>query len=343
MIAAALAAGLLAAISAARPQSGGAASAPPAAQQQQASRGQIIATVTLVVVPVTVKDSSGNLVSDLEQKDFRIFEDGIEQQISVFSVDPVPLSAALLVDDDLKSSVARTVNKTLEAVAGGFAAVDEVSLWRFSTVPEELREYSSDNNDLMNRLKHVELNTTFDVPTAPQMSGEPRVNTEPPIGPMPSQSSTFGRPNTKHIIDAVYAAAETLVKRARDRRKIIVLISDGQNGKNNTHTFDETRRLLLSNDISVYAVGVGSAGLNRGINVMARFAHATGGDIFYAGSREAMENLYRRATEQARNEYTIDYSPAHTDRTALYHSIEVRIERPGLHLLTRDGYYANPH
>lgn len=342
MFAAALAAGVLA-VAPAEPQSSRPPASPPVAQKEQASRGQIITTVTLVVVPVTVKDRAGNLVSDLEQKDFRIFEDGIEQQISVFTVDPVPLSAALLVDDDLKASVARTVNKTLEAVAGGFAAADEVSLWRFSTVPEELAEYSSDNADLMNRLKRLDMNSSFDVPTAPQMTGEPRVNTQPPIGPMPSAGSTFGHANTKHIIDAVYAAAETLVKRARDRRKIILLISDGQNGKNNTHTFDETRHLLLANDISVYAVGVGSAGLNRGINVMARFAHATGGDIFYAGSREAMENLYTRATEQARNEYTIAYSPAHTDRTALYHSIEVRIERTGLHLLTRDGYYANPH
>ncbi len=55
------------------------------------SRGRIRTTVSLVVVPVTVKDSAGELVTDLNQNDFRIFDDGIEQPISLFSVDAFPL------------------------------------------------------------------------------------------------------------------------------------------------------------------------------------------------------------------------------------------------------------
>ncbi len=70
------------------------------------------------------------------------------------------------------------------------------------------------------------------------------------------------------MTDAIWAAADQLKDRPRARRKIIFLISDGQNVKNNTHKYDETLQLLLSNDISVYAVGVGEANLNRGITFL---------------------------------------------------------------------------
>jgi VWFA-related protein len=154
----------------------------------------------------------------------------------------------------------------------------------------------------------------------------------------------IGHPNFKHINDAIYAAAEQLQDRPRERRKIIFLVSDGQNAKNNTHSYDETLKLLLSADISVYVIGVGEANLNRGItflgnNIIGKFAHATGGDIFYASSREDLEGLYPRVSEQARNQYTIGYSGAKTDRSVPYHAIEVRVRRPGLSLLARDGYY----
>ena len=71
--------------------------------QTQDPRGRIRTTVSLVVVPVTVKNSAGELVTDLQQNDFRVFEDGIEQPIAQFSADPFPLSAAILIDDDLKA------------------------------------------------------------------------------------------------------------------------------------------------------------------------------------------------------------------------------------------------
>lgn len=311
------------------------------------SRGRIRTTVSLVVVPVTVKDSAGELVTDLTQNDFRIFEDGIEQPIALFSVDAFPLSAAVLVDDDLKRSTAQKVQKTLETVAGGFSAADEVSLWRFDEVPDPVADFIGDNDALLTQLKRIDLSSSFPgIGSAPMTNG-PHVNTAQPPGPAEVSSMAAGHPNNKHINDAIYAAAEQLRDRGRERRKIIFLISDGQNAKNNTHSYDDTLKLLLSADISVYAVGVGEANLNRGItflgnNILAKYAHSTGGDIFYGGvSREELEGLYARVSEQARNQYTIAYSGANTDRSRPYHAIEVRVRRPGLRLLTRDGYYTS--
>jgi VWFA-related protein len=313
---------------------------------KQDSRGSIRTTVSLVVVPVTVKDSAGELVTDLQENDFRVFEDSIEQPIAHFSAEAVPLSAAVLVDDDLKQSTAEKVQKTLETLAAGFGASDEVSLWRFDQVPEQISEdFIADNDALLTQLKKIDLSSSFAGIGSYTMTNGPRVNTAQPPGPAKIPADANGHPNTKHINDAIYAAAEQLQDRPRDRRRIIFLISDGQNAKNNTHNYDETLKLLLSADVSVYVVGVGEANLNRGItflgnNILSKYAHATGGDIFYGGvSRENLEGLYARVSEQARNQYTIAYSGSHTDKSKPYHSIEVRVKRPGLSLLTRDGYY----
>jgi len=318
------------------------------AQQAQDPRARIHTTVSLVVVPVTVKDSAGELVTDLQENDFRVFDDGVEQPIELFSVDAFPLSAAILIDDDLKTGTAQKVQKTLETLAGAFSASDEVSLWRFDQVPEQISEnFIADNDALLTQLKHIDLSSSFPGIGSYTMTNGPRVNTAQPPGPAKVPTEANGHPNTKHITDAIYAAAEQLQDRPRERRKIIFLISDGQNTKNNTHKYDETLQLLLSNDISVYAVGVGEANMNRGVtflgnNILSKYAHSTGGDIFYGGiSRENLEELYARVSEQARNQYTIAYSGTHTDRSKPYHSIEVRVKRPGLTLLTRDGYYLN--
>jgi VWFA-related protein len=320
----------------------------PPSLQSQDPRARIRATVSEVVVPVTVKNGAGELVTDLQQRDFRIFEDGIEQRISSFSVEAFDLSAAVLIDDDLKRSSADRVQKTLETLAAGFTASDEVSLWRFDEVPELISDsgFIADNDALLTQLKHIDLSSSFPgVGSAPMTNG-PRVNTQAPTGPLQRSAISIGHPNNKHINDAIYAAGEQLRDRPRERRKIIFLISDGQNAKNNTHSYGETLKLLLSADISVYAVGVGEANLNRGItflgnNILAKYAHSTGGDIFYGSSREDLEGLYPRVSEQARNQYTLAYSAAKTDHTQPYHTIEVRVERPGLSMLARDGYYLN--
>jgi VWFA-related protein len=316
--------------------------------QSDDPRARIHTTVSLVVVPVTVKNHEGELVSDLQESDFRVFEDGIEQPIALFSAEAFPLSAAILIDDDLKRGTAEKVQKTLEALAGAFSVSDEVSLWRFDEVPEQIsEEFIADNDKLLTSLKKIDLSSSFPGIGSYTMTDGPRVNTAAPPGPMKVPTEANVHPNTKHINDAIYAAAEQLQDRVRERRRIIFLISDGQNAKNNTHNYEDTLKLLLSADISVYAVGVGEANYNRGItflgnNILSKYAHATGGDIFYGGiSRENLENLYSRVSEQARNQYTIAYSGAHTDRSKPYHTIEVRVKRPGLALLTRDGYYLN--
>src|SRR5438093_9649934 len=73
---------------------------------------KIRAKVDLVVVPVTVKGSGDKLITGLTKDDFTIFEDGRRQTITNFSNDPVPLSAAVVVDTGLAAGSLSKIQKT---------------------------------------------------------------------------------------------------------------------------------------------------------------------------------------------------------------------------------------
>lgn len=316
--------------------------APAAALQQDDPRARIRTTVELVVVPVTVKDRAGRLVEDIRQDEFRVFEDGVEQKISLFSVEPFPLSVVLLLDNALKRKPAGQLASSLPAIAGGFSESDEVAVCRFDAVLEQLSDFSTDNDKLLTQLKRLELDRTFPGQGSGPMTAGPRINAAPAPGAPGRAQTRLGDRDTKNIDDAVFAAGQLLRGRERGRRKVIYLISDGYNARSNTVSFSGAIKLLLSADISVYAIGVGDALLNRSAGALSRYARATGGDVFYPTSRADLENLYSRVAEQARNQYTLGYVPQKTDRTLDYHSIEVRVKRADLTLLSRDGYYVPP-
>lgn len=328
---------------------------PPAAAQQEQStnplldetRGRIRARVDMVVIPVTVKDRANRLVLDLVKEDFRVLEDEVEQQIELFSAEPFPLSAVILIDNSLPQKTAEQVQQSITAIAGGMSATDEAAIMLFDELPSPDPEFITETDKLFDALKRTQLGSEFSVRTGGPMTSGPRVNTSAPVGPVSTNTTKSAR-LPKHIDDAVFAAAQLLRRAPRDRRRVIFLISDGINAKNNTYKFDDVSRALLSADISVYGIGVGEARFNRGPrvpgvslqNLLARYAQATGGDVFYGGSRESLEKLYAQVTEQARLQYTLGYVSKGTKRTQEYHDVEVRVKRPGLTLLAREGYYS---
>ena len=84
--------------------------------------------------------------------------------------------------------------------------------------------------------------------------------------------------------------------------------------------------------------------IDRERSPLIRYADHSGGEVYHATKEHSFAEFYSRLTEEARNQYTLAYAPHGTDRGADYHTIEVRVKRPGLSLLSRDGYYlsANP-
>jgi len=331
-----------------KPRVQGAQTAPPPPPQSLPSddaRGVIRARVDLVVVPVTVKDSSGGLVDDLRDDEFRVLEDGVEQKIAFFSTDTFPLSMVILLDDGLKSKTAERVKQTLVSMAGAFSESDEVAVGRFDAFYTPVLDFTADNDKLITTLKGVDLgNQSFSTtdagtgPTPPRPVAGGDVSAPGTI----STGNLKGNGNTKHIDDALYAAAQMLRTRGRERRKVVLIVSDGANARYNTHTSAETMKALLSADVSVYAIGLDQAVLLRGTTDLSRYARQTGGDVYYALHESDLPEMYAQTSEQARHQYTIGYVPAGTDRGKPYHSIEVRIRRPGLTLLCRDGYYLVP-
>jgi VWFA-related protein len=312
---------------------------PGGALPQEPGQPRIQTTVELVRVPVTVKDARGNLVSDLRRDEFRVLEDGVEQHIASFSTDAVPLSAVLLLDNSLPQKTAARLQSSLMALDAGFSESDEVALLVFDQYPETVLGLTADSNAVFTKLKRLQLGSHFPGEGSPAMTTGPRINATT-VGPgVPVPLSRTEKQQGKNIDDAVYAAAQLLRNRPRERRKIIFLISDGNNSHRNTVSFEDTLRLLLSSGISVYSIDLGPPLLGPESSVLARFARLTGGDIFRADKREQLEPLYPLVAEQARTQYTLAYDPRGTDRKKDYHSIEVRVRRPDLTILARDGYF----
>jgi VWFA-related protein len=315
--------------------------------QQQPQGPVITSTSANVRVPVTVKDSYGQLVNNLRIQDFRILEDNVEQKIVDLRMDPVPLSAVVLIDDAMKSKPQEQVQASLRAISAGIGDGDETAIFRFDQYPLQLTDFIEGPDKLLTQLERIQIATSTNSMMAPDTSTSqtsiPRTNGPPGMqGEAPAVNLTFKGDGEKCVNDALYAAAELLRTRSKDRRKIIFLVSDGVESKANKYSFIETVRMILSADTSVYSVGIGTPILNHLENVLARFASNTGGDMFYASNIKDLENLYSRISDQARNQYTIFYSPVHKDRTVTYHSIDVRVKRLGLTVIARNGYYSAP-
>jgi len=194
----------------------------------------------------------------------------------------------------------------------------------------------------------------------PPMLGGPLAN-GPIINGIPVGSPTEPvntPPKEAHVLnDAILRAALGLSKRDRTRRKIIFVISDGRE-MGSKASYSDVLRLLLSNEIEVKAVAVEAAALpvygklerlhlpGQGYgNILPRYTSATGGGSPYNElSRSAIEDVYAQAMSEARNQYTLGYTPARpkAPTTAAYHNIEVLVNRPGLKISAKDGYYPAP-
>ncbi len=324
---------------------------PPAAPSLSEAQARISVNSKLVILPVTVKDRSGELVPDLRRDDFRVFEDNIEQHVDVFTAEAFPLSLVILIDNDLKDKDAEKVQASLEAIVGGMSADDEAFVCRFDQFFHPGKGFTSDQDKLVNELKRTSLDTEPSVTPPGAPFGGATINNHSATGDSAidkGAQAIRGQP-TKALDDAVFASAQLLHDRPRSRRRVIVLISDGVNGgrKFNKVSFDDVIKALLHDNISVYSIAVPTAYFERKVSPidrerspLIRYADHSGGEVYHATKEHSFEEFYSRLTEQARNQYTLAYVPRGTDSAAEYHSVEVRVKRQGLNIKTREGYYS---
>lgn len=310
---------------------------------QSEAQAKIRVNSDLVILPVTVKDRNGNLVPDLHMQEFRVFDDKVEQYIDVFTAEAFPLSLVVLVDDDLKSNDAAQMAPSLLAIAAGISSSDEAIVCRFDLKFYPGETFTGDLDSLLAQLRSAQEasgpSTAGPVPFVTGPSWHPLGVGEPPL----AVPTNLGSAPTKALDDAIFSAAQLLHDRGRGRRKAILLISDGINGKQfNQHTYDDTLEMLIRDNITVYSLAVGSVSYRRRFSRLIHYANESGGDIYYAAKSDVMEKLYSQITEQARHEYTLAYVPRGNDRGSSHHIVEVTTSRPGLYVKTRPGYYTPP-
>ena len=323
----------------------------------------IIKNVNQVMVPVTVKDESGRLVNGLVAPDFTVLEGGKKRTLNFFTSDPFALSAAVILDLGMKDVDVQKVNHTFPALQGAFSEFDEVSIFAYSNTVSQISNWGAAGQQLaetLDKLSEVRgRNNGPGVASGPLGPGGPTINNLPAD---PAAPSVYTPPTESHVMnDAILKAALDLARRDRTRRKVIFVVSDGREYRSNA-SYRDVLRVLLSNNIVVYAIGVGGSAI-PGYNkleklhlprfgysdILPKYTNATGGEVFSELTRNGIEDAYLQAMGDARNQYTLGY-PTEVNAAGAYRSIEVLVNKPScrsslrpcVNVFARDGYYPAP-
>jgi VWFA-related protein len=325
--------------------------------------------VNFVTVPVTVKDRDSHLVEGLLANNFSVYEDGVRQTLKFFTSDPLPLSAALVIDMGMPDTEVAKVRASLPALVGAFGQFDEISIYSFGNTVKKWQDMTPADKVTGSTLRQLksQKGRSAGAPVVGGPLGQPgpvingrKMDNTPNIDALPSGGPIM---QSRVLNDAILAAAQDLARRDRarraqstsigDYRKLIFVVSDGRD-MGSAASYADVMKVLLSNNIGVYAVAIGSAALpvygklakvnvpkTGSGNILPKYASATGGQVFTEFGQEAIESAYSRVTSEARNQYTLGYTTRATPSSS-YRSIEVRVSRPGLRVYARDGYYPLP-
>jgi len=334
---------------------------PPGTARKPNAQDQLYTYVVhtnFVQVPVTVKDRDGRRVDGLLSTDFTLKENGQEQKLSFFTADPFALSVAILLDTGMQDAALQKVNQTFPALLGAFAPYDEIALYTYSSTVSKVTDFAEPSQRMtavLNQLKTERgRNNGVPVLNGPLAPNGPIINGVP-VG-QPTEP-VYTPPKEAHVLnDAILRAALDMSKRDRTLRKVIFVISDGRE-MGSQASYKDVLRLLLSNEIQVQAVAVDSAALpiygklerlhlpHEGYgNLLPKYAAATGGEQYAELSRNAIEDVYANAMSEARNQYTLGYTPTRPKNPTAgpYREIEVVVHKPGLKISAKPGYYPAP-
>ncbi len=314
--------------------------------------------VNMVLVPVTIKDTEGRLVGGLQSRDFSVMENGQKETLTFFTSDPFALSAAVVFDTGMADVGLKKVQETLSALQGAFSQFDEVAIYTYSSTVGRVSDFTAVGNHLTAVLNEVKgysgANNGPPVTSGPLGPQGPIINGRPIDSPVNPVSTP---PKTARVMnDAILLAARDLSKRPRDHRKIIFVISDGRE-QGSTASYTDTLKVLLTQGITLYAVGVEGAAIpvydrlqrihlpkTRALmgysDILPKYVSATGGEVYDELAQAEIERAYARAIGDARNQYTLGYTPK--GGIGGYRHIEVVVRRPAVKVYAKEGYYPLP-
>jgi VWFA-related protein len=318
-----------------------------------------------VEVPFTVKDNHGNLVPGIDWREVRVFENGVRQHMAVMTVDPVPLSIAIVIDQSMSHDSMTRVNNALGALPSVFAPYDSVAVFTYNNGPRMQTDYTSGTSARLAAVIEQSKSTGRDVvwdDTGTALGGGIDINghAQDNITPLSSRtvSSPLGVaqvPRELHTLnDAILMAATSLTHAEKGRRRIIYVISDGKEYGSTAKT-KQVIKYLQENQISVYATLTGDSAiygmgflekvhlpLEMRDNILPQYTNATGGQTVSEYRTPEIEKSFAKITEQVRTQYTVGYYSREPITDGKFRTLEVRVLRPNLDVIAKKGYYPTP-
>lgn len=271
----------------------------------------------MVVLHATVTDDKGQFISNLAKDNFKVYEDKVEQKISVFQRQDIPVTMGLVIDN---SGSMREKRSQVNAAALSFVRTsnpqDEVFVVNFND------EYYLDlNEDFTSDSKEL----------------------EEALGRIDSRGSTA-------LYDAVIGSIDHLKKGHKDKR-VLLVITDGDDDASRK-SFEYTVKAAEQSDAAIYAIGVFSDDDRKNAKKMVRhskkilteLAEATGGMAYFPDSLDQVTPVCEQVARDIRNQYTLGYYPTNTAKDGTFRAVQVQMlpphGHPKLNVRTRTGYYA---
>jgi Ca-activated chloride channel family protein len=292
--------------------------APNASQQTQEGAYKIRSQVNLVVLHVSVLNDRSVFVPGLKEESFRVFEDKIEQKLSVFKQEDVPVSFGLVIDN---SGSMRDKRPQVNAAALTFIKTSN----------------RQDEGFVVNFNDDYYLDTEHDFTSN--------------LDEMKTALERIDARGSTALYDAVIGSLDHLKKGTRDK-KVLLVVTDGEDNASR-HNLEYAVEQAQRNDAVIYTVGLfgdddmkhNRRAMKKARNALSELANATGGLAFFPENAADTEAICTQVAHDIRNQYTLAYYPTNTARDGTFRTVHVEILSPPrgtgkLSVRTRSGYYA---
>jgi VWFA-related protein len=288
--------------------------------------------VDVVNILASVRDKRGALVSNLEEKDFTILEDGKQQKIKYFTKESdLPLTIGLLID--VSGSQRNLIEIERDAATQFFSQVlrkkDEAFLISFGEEAELLQDYTNSPRLLTDGLRNLRVS-----------SGVGGIHP----GPVPTAS----QPRGTVLYDAIYLAG-TEKLRTEVGRKVIVVITDGVD-QGSRLTLNQAVESAQKADAVIYSIdyydpsAYGGYGImfggGGGESALRKLSDETGGHVYKVDRKHPLTEVFKELQDEMRSQYSIAYTPANDTKNGSYRKIDIKLSSKDLKAQARKGYYA---
>lgn len=269
------------------------------------------AETRLVLLHATVVDRNGRLVTNLGRNAFKVYEDGVEQDLRIFRREDVPVSLALVIDN---SGSMRDKRQKVEAASVALVKAsnpqDEVMVVNFNDEAYEDVPFTSD-------IKRME-------------EGLTRID---------SRGGTAMR-------DAISMTIDRVRERAKKDKKVLIVVTDG-NDNTSALSLEKLVQKAHESEIMLYAIGLLSeedrAEARRARRALDALTTASGGLAYYPKELAEVEKIALQVAHEIRNQYILAYTPKIQTMDGSFRQIKVAVSGPNRPVArTRTGYYATP-